>query len=71
MKVKSKVEPIDIKRSIQDTFKRSAASEGVFINVEVSGNEVTLSGKVHSLFEREDARTVAWSAPSVAESKTT
>lgn len=59
MAVKSKVEPIDIKRSIQDALKRSAAREGELIKVAFSGNEGTLSAKVHSLFEIEDARSAA------------
>lgn len=47
------------------TRKRSAETEGRNIVVDVSGDKVTLTGKVNSLSEIEDARIAAWNAPGV------
>ncbi len=63
--LKSKVQPGDIKTRIEDALKRTAESEGRKIQVTVSGDQVTLSGDVHSFSDIEDARFAAWSAPGV------
>jgi osmotically-inducible protein OsmY len=55
----------DIKIRIEEALKRSAEIEGREIGVLVSGNKVTLSGHVHSISEREDARFAAWNTPGV------
>jgi osmotically-inducible protein OsmY len=63
--VKPKVEPSDIKRKIQDAFKRSAEVDANRITVEANGSEVILKGTVRSWIEREEAERVAWSAPGI------
>ena len=63
--LKSKAQPADIKNRIEDALKRSAEAEGRKIGVSVSGDKVTLTGKVHSFSEIEDARLAAWMAPGV------
>jgi osmotically-inducible protein OsmY len=63
--LKSKVQPSDIKNRIEEALKRSAEAEGREISVSVNGDKVTLSGKVHSFSEVEDARLAAWMAPGV------
>jgi osmotically-inducible protein OsmY len=65
IKIKSKVKPADIKNRIEEALKRSAEAESQKIQVAVSGDEVTLSGKVHSLSEREVARFAAFMAPGI------
>jgi len=55
----------DVKSSIIDAFKRSAALEAQKIIVETNGSKVTLRGKVHSWSERREAENTAWSAPGV------
>jgi osmotically-inducible protein OsmY len=63
--VKPKVEPSDLKRKIQEAFKRNAEVDANRITVETSGSEVVLKGTVRSWIERDEAERVAWSAPGI------
>jgi osmotically-inducible protein OsmY len=67
--VNPKVEPKDIKKKIEETFKRQAALDATHISVEVNGSEVILRGTVHSLAEKEEAEKAAWAAPGVTSVK--
>lgn len=55
----------DIKDRIAAALKRSAQIDAERIAVDVSGEEVTLSGHVRSWSEHEAAAETAWSAPGV------
>lgn len=63
--IKSKLSALDVKELIERAFERSALLDAEKIEVETSGTEVTLRGKVHKHAERDEAERVAWSAPGV------
>ncbi len=52
---KPKVTPSEIKRKIEEAFKRNAEVDANNIQVETTDGQVTLKGTVHSWFEREEA----------------
>ena len=56
---------LDVKSQIEAALKRSAEVDARRINVAVADGNVTLSGHVHSCFERSQARHAAWAAPGV------
>lgn len=64
--LKSRVQPGDVQRRIEDALKRSAEIEAGGIRVSVQdGGRVSLDGFVHDWREREAAEHAAWSAPGV------
>ena len=63
--LKPRAEPAEIKKKIQDAFKRNAEIDANRIQVETNGSEVILKGTVRSWIEREEAERVAWSAPGI------
>ena len=66
IEIKASVQPADIKTRIEAAFKRSADTESKGINVDVDGSKVTLSGSVHSMAEKNDARWAAYFAPGIS-----
>jgi osmotically-inducible protein OsmY len=63
--VKPKLSPADIGTDIQSAFKRNALFDAKGIEVETTGDKVTLRGYVRNYGEREEAERVAWAARGV------
>ena len=63
--LKPKATPYEIKRKIEDAFRRSAELDASRITVEANGSEVILRGTVKSWAERREAERAAWAAPGV------
>ena len=54
-----------IKKGITESFRRRAIDEANNLDIVIDHNIVTLSGKVHSWFERNSAISAVWAIPSV------
>ncbi|EPR73780.1 Osmotically inducible protein Y precursor [Winogradskyella psychrotolerans RS-3] len=65
--IKQAVEPYQIKENIKKALERSAELEAKNIMITVDGHNVKLTGKVHSLTEKDEAQKAAYFAPGVCE----
>lgn len=69
IKVAPQVSTIEVKDKIEAALKRSAELDARRIRVESSDGKVTLSGNVHTWFEKDEAENAAWAAPGVTQVK--
>ena len=65
IQLKPGVEPTEIKRKIEEAFRRSAEIDASRITVETNGGEVILKGSVQSWAKRQEAERAAWKAPGI------
>ncbi|MBE0391905.1 osmotically-inducible protein OsmY [Flavobacterium sp. 7E] len=63
--LKNTVDAVDIKEKIKKAFERSADIDAKDIIVKADGHTIKLTGKVHSLKEKDKAKTTAYYAPGV------
>ncbi len=57
----------DVRKRIEDAFRRQANLDAATVTVTTAGGKVTLGGRVNGWFERRAAEQAAWAAPGVTQ----
>jgi len=69
VQITPRVAPAEVKRRIEEAFRRNAEIDAGHVFVAARDGEVTLSGTVRSWAEHDEAQQTAWSAPGVTQVK--
>jgi osmotically-inducible protein OsmY len=67
IKIVSQVSLGDVRKRIEDAFRRQAELDAKSVTISLEGNKVTLNGHVGAWFERQAAERAAWAAPGVTQ----
>jgi osmotically-inducible protein OsmY len=65
IKIKSETHDAIEKKAIECALQRNSSIDDLDIQVDVVGNNVTLSGTVDSFYAKDEAEQIAWNAPGV------
>jgi osmotically-inducible protein OsmY len=65
--ISTKASTPDIRRRIEEAFKRQAGLDAAAVTIATNGNKVTLGGRVKAWHERRLAERAAWAAPGVTQ----
>lgn len=65
VKIESKSKDVLERVAVQDALRRNWSINSKDIKVEVDQNKVKLTGKVNSLYQKDEATRLAWNAPGV------
>lgn len=65
IKIKSKTQDAIEKEDVQSALDRHWSLDDTDIDISVSGTTVTLSGLVHSWYQKDEASRIAWNTPGI------
>ncbi len=65
--IKNSAHVSDVRKRIEDAFRRQANLDAASVTITTSGSKVTLGGKVRDWHERKVAEQAAWAAPGVTQ----
>lgn len=67
LEIRNHAHVADVRKRIEDAFRRQAGLDAASVTISTSGNKVTLGGKVKAWHERNLAEQAAWAAPGVTQ----
>lgn len=67
IKMKTTIEPQNVKQKIKNAFERNASIDAQNVNVNIVEHKVILNGTIQSWAEKKQAENAAWSAPGVTD----
>lgn len=63
--IRNRANVYDVRKRIEDAFKRQAGLDASTVTIVADGSKVTLGGTVSAWYERQAAEQAAWAAPGV------